>query len=50
MVELGTRALPGEDLHTCIETHRFLFVRTPEGWRFVRREFTRGVDAGNVRG
>lgn len=50
MVELGTRSLPSEGIHTYIETHRFLFVRAPEGWRFVRREFVRGVDMGNVRG
>lgn len=49
LVEVGTRRRPG-GLHTYVETNRHLFVRTPSGWSFIRREFVRGADAGDVRG
>jgi hypothetical protein len=50
MVEVGTRTKPQEGIDTYIETHRYLFVRGREGWRYVRRVFVRGADMGAVRG
>lgn len=35
---------------TYIETYRYLFVRDAQGWRYLRREFVSGADAGAVRG
>lgn len=49
LVEVGTRRRPG-GIHTYIETNRYVFVRTPAGWRFMQREFVRGADLGDVRG
>jgi hypothetical protein len=49
LVEVGTRRRPG-GIHTYIETNRYVFVRATSGWRFIRREFVRGADAGDVRG
>jgi hypothetical protein len=50
IVEVGTRTKPREGIDTYIETHRYLFVRTREGWRYVRRVFVSGADLGAVRG
>jgi hypothetical protein len=53
LVEVGTRRRPAPanfPIHTYVETSRYLFVRAPRGWRFVRREFVRGADIGSVRG
>lgn len=49
LVEVGTRARPGS-IHTYIEQNRYYFVRAPSGWKYVRREFVRGADIGDVRG
>jgi hypothetical protein len=49
LVEVGTTRRPG-GLHTYIETNRYLFIRTPSGWKFIRREFVSGADIGEVRG
>lgn len=49
LVEVGTRAR-SRDLDTYIEQNRYYFVRKPSGWKFVRREFVSGADAGSVRG
>ncbi|HEX8395621.1 MAG TPA: hypothetical protein VF665_24935 [Longimicrobium sp.] len=51
MVDIGsTRRDPRSSIHTYIERRRFVFGRTPEGWRFVRDEFVMGADVGRVRG
>jgi hypothetical protein len=50
MVEVGTSSPGAGPIDTYIEDNRFLFVRGPAGWRFVRREFVRGADYGAVRG
>lgn len=50
LVEHGTTARPNPGIHTYIETERYHFVRTPGGWSYVRRDFVRGADIGDVRG
>lgn len=50
LVETGYRDRPSDFIDTCIETTRYLFVRTPAGWRLARREFVRGADYGGVEG
>lgn len=50
MVEVGTRTMPQEGIDTYIEKHRYLFVRSRDGWRYVRRVFVSGADLGEVRG
>jgi hypothetical protein len=50
MIEVGTTTRPREGIDTYIETNRYVLVRTPTGWRFVRREFVGGADLGAVRG
>jgi hypothetical protein len=50
LVEFGTRVPPDGGIDTYIEHNRYVFVRAGSGWRFVRREFVRGMDAGPVRG
>jgi hypothetical protein len=50
LVEFGTRVPPDGGIDTYTEHNRYLFVRAASGWRFVRREFVRGMDAGPVRG
>jgi hypothetical protein len=52
LIEVGTRShgQPRTGIDTYIETNRYLFVRTTDGWEFVRREFVRGADLGAVRG
>lgn len=52
LVVVGDKARPDprETIDTYIEENRFLFVREARGWRYVRREFVRGMDAGPVRG
>ena len=37
-------------ISTYIAGNRYLFVRGPAGWRYVRREFVRGLDIGGVPG
>lgn len=43
---------PGSEslITTYIETYWYLFVRDAAGWRYLRREFVSGADAGEVRG
>lgn len=50
LVEVGDRTPPNGGIDTYIEQNRYLFVRAGSGWRFVRREFVRGLDLGPVRG
>jgi hypothetical protein len=50
LVEVGDRTPPNGGIDTYIEHNRYLFVRAGGGWRFVRREFVRGMDVGGVRG
>jgi hypothetical protein len=50
MVEIGTHDDAHDPITTYIEENLYLFVRDGRGWRFVRREFVRGMDLGPVRG
>lgn len=52
MVEMGVRHPPdGSIIDTYIEQNLYFFVPgAAAGWRFVRREFVRGMDLGPVRG
>lgn len=50
LVEWGTTAPSDGLIDTYIEENLHLFVRDGRGWRYVRREFVRGMDAGPVRG
>ncbi|HEY0015219.1 MAG TPA: hypothetical protein VGC13_02830 [Longimicrobium sp.] len=50
LVEVGARTPPNGGIDTYIEENRYLFIRAGGGWRFVRREFVRGMDLGPVRG
>lgn len=51
MVEMGSKApSDGRAIDTYIEQNLFLFVPEGSGWRYVRRQFVRGMDLGPVRG
>lgn len=51
VVESRSWIPPSKGLITMyVETHHYLFVPGPSGWRFVRRQFIRGADLGAVRG
>lgn len=50
LVEVGTQMPPDGGIDMYIEQNRYLFVREGGGWRFVRREFVRGMHGGPVRG
>lgn len=50
LVEFGTAQPTRGPIDTYIEHNEYLFVPGPSGWRFVRREFVRGMDLGGVRG
>jgi hypothetical protein len=50
LVEFGTTSPPTGGIDTYIEENLHLFVRDGGGWRYVRREFVRGMDLGAVRG
>lgn len=51
LVEIGTKSpSDGRAIDTYIEQNLYLFVREGGGWRFVGREFVRGMDLGPVRG
>jgi hypothetical protein len=50
MVEIGSHSDTNDPITTYIEENLYLFVRDGRGWRFVRREFVRGMDLGPVRG
>jgi hypothetical protein len=50
LVEVGDRTPPNGGIDTYIEHNHHLFVREGSGWRFVRREFVRGMDGGPFRG
>lgn len=49
MVEVGTTEVPGP-IGTCVTTYRYLFVRAPAGWRFVRPEHVSDAIIAEVRG
>jgi hypothetical protein len=51
MVERGSKApSDGRAIDTYIEQNLFLFVPDASGWRYVGRQFVRGMDLGPVRG
>lgn len=50
LVEVGTQMPPDGGIDMYIEHNRYLFVREGSGWRFVRREFVRGMHGGPFRG
>lgn len=51
MVEVGSKApSDGRAIDTYIEQNLYLFVPDASGWRYVRRQFVRGMDLGPVRG
>lgn len=49
LVEVGTTEEPSP-IGTCVTTYRYLFVRAPAGWRFVRPEHVSDTVRGEVRG
>ena len=49
LVEVGTTEEPGP-IGTCVTTYRYLFVRAPAGWRFVRPEHVSDAILAQVRG
>lgn len=49
-VEAASHADSRGDITTYIETYRYRFVRDGRGWRYLRRDFVGGADAGPVRG
>jgi hypothetical protein len=51
-VLVETWAQPGDDpgSMTGVESNAYFFERTPEGWRFVRRQFVGNADFGAIRG
>jgi len=51
LVEAGSKApSDGRAIDTYIEENLYLFIPDGAGWRFLRREFVRGMDLGPVRG
>ena len=49
-VEAVSHADSRGEITTYIETRAYRFVRDAQGWRYLRREFVSGADAGGVRG
>jgi hypothetical protein len=50
LVEVGMTAPGSGPIDTYIEENLHLFVRDTGGWRYIRRQFVRGMDLGPVRG